>query len=76
MNGNTALIQFLQHSFAVSPAEFSGLLDHPEQKNAPLHMLLWQNGLITLPQLVQVFDWLETQALINDPCAFSGRGSV
>ncbi|NJR62497.1 MAG: DUF2949 domain-containing protein [Cyanobacteria bacterium CRU_2_1] len=61
MSSNTQLIQFLQHELAVSPAEIDLLLRHPEHKYAPLPMLLWQYGLLSLSQLAQVFDWLEAQ---------------
>jgi len=61
MSSNTGLIHFLQDELAVSPAELDVLLHHPEQDYAPLPMILWQYGLISLPQLAQVFDWLETQ---------------
>lgn len=61
MSSNTPLIQFLQQELAISPAEIDVLLRHPEQDYAPLPMLLWQYGLITLQQLVQIFDWLEAQ---------------
>lgn len=61
MNSNTRLLQFLQHDLAVSPAEIEVLLRHPEQEYAPLPMLLWQYGLVSLNQLDQIFDWLETQ---------------
>ncbi|HLO50153.1 MAG TPA: DUF2949 domain-containing protein [Kamptonema sp.] len=55
------MIQFLQHELAVSSAEIAVLLRHPEQAHAPLPMLLWQYGLITLQELTQIFDWLEAQ---------------
>lgn len=61
MSSNRQLIHFLQHELAISPAEIDLLLRHPEQEQAPLPMLLWQYGLITLQQLTQVFDWLEAQ---------------
>jgi hypothetical protein len=61
MDSNMPLIQFLQHELAVSSAEIDMLLRHPEQAHAPLPMLLWQYGLITLPQLTQILDWLDTQ---------------
>lgn len=61
MSGNTQLIQFLQHELAISPAEIDVLLHHPEQAYAPLPMLLWQYGLITIQQLTQILDWLEDQ---------------
>ncbi|MBI4780943.1 MAG: DUF2949 domain-containing protein [Oscillatoriophycideae cyanobacterium NC_groundwater_1537_Pr4_S-0.65um_50_18] len=60
MTSNPQLIQFLQHELAVSSAEINVLLRHPEQAHAPLPMLLWQYGLITLQQLEQIFDWLES----------------
>lgn len=61
MRNNTQLIQFLRYELAVSPAEINVLLRHPEQDHAPLPMILWQYGLITLEQLAQIFDWLDAQ---------------
>jgi Protein of unknown function (DUF2949) len=61
MSINARLIQFLQHELALSSAEIDILLRHPEQAHAPLPMILWQYGLITLQQLAQIFDWLESQ---------------
>jgi hypothetical protein len=61
MHSNTQLIHFLQHELAISTAEINVLLRHPEQAHAPLPMLLWQYGMITLQQLTQIFDWLEAQ---------------
>jgi hypothetical protein len=34
-------------------------LRHCEQDPGPLHMILWQYGLVSLEQLEQIFDWLE-----------------
>jgi hypothetical protein len=65
MSSNIRLIQFLQHELAVSPAEIDMLLRHPEQEQAPLQMILWQYGLISLTQLGQIFDWLETQCNLS-----------
>jgi hypothetical protein len=61
MSRNPQLIEFLQQELAISPAEISLLLRRPEQAHAPLPMLLWQYGLITLQQLTQIFDWLDDQ---------------
>lgn len=61
MSSNTKLLQFLQQELAISPAAIAMLLRHPEQADAPLHIILWQYGLITLQQLGQIFDWLEAQ---------------
>ncbi|NJO72588.1 MAG: DUF2949 domain-containing protein [Leptolyngbyaceae cyanobacterium RM1_406_9] len=61
MSSNASLIHFLQHELAISSAEIDVLLRHPERDYAPLPMLLWQYGLITMQQLAQIFDWLEAQ---------------
>ncbi|HIK14220.1 MAG TPA: DUF2949 domain-containing protein [Leptolyngbyaceae cyanobacterium M33_DOE_097] len=61
MSSNGKLIQFLQHELAISSAEIDVLLRHPEHAHAPLPIILWQYGLITLQQLAQIFDWLEAQ---------------
>jgi hypothetical protein len=61
MRNNTQLIQFLHYELAVSSAEINVLLRHPEQDYAPLPMIIWQYGLITLEQLAQIFDWLDAQ---------------
>jgi Protein of unknown function (DUF2949) len=66
MSRNAELMHFLQHDLAVSPAEIDVLLRHPEQDCAPWPILLWQYGLISLQQLAQVFDWLETQSNSKD----------
>jgi hypothetical protein len=59
MSSNTRLIQFLQHELSILPTEIEVLLHHPELEYAPLPMLLWQYGLVSLTQLAQIFDWLE-----------------
>ncbi len=61
MNVNTQLIQFLRHDLAVSSTEIDIMLHHCERENAPLPMLLWKYGLVSLQQLSQIFDWLEAQ---------------
>jgi hypothetical protein len=54
------LIQFLTDELSVSDSSISLALRQVEQDPAPLHMVLWQYGLITLEQLDRIFDWLET----------------
>ncbi len=60
-NHDTKLIHFLEQEMAISSAEIAVLLRHRERDYAPLPMLLWQYGLVTLTQLCQIFDWLEAQ---------------
>lgn len=58
------LIQFLEHDLAVPTSAIAIGLRH-QDSSAPLPdnllpMVLWQYGLITIEQLDQVFEWLES----------------
>lgn len=58
------LIEFLERDLAIPTSAIAIGLRHQEQ-SAPLPdnllpMVLWQYGLLTIEQLDQVFDWLET----------------
>ncbi|BAZ32230.1 hypothetical protein NIES4074_47320 [Cylindrospermum sp. NIES-4074] len=54
------LIHFLQEDLAISAASLAVALRHREQEPGSLAIILWQYGLITLDQLEQIYDWLET----------------
>lgn len=54
------LIHFLQEELALSTSSISIALRHCEQDPGPLPMVLWKYGLVTLEQLDQIYDWLET----------------
>ncbi|MDB9373161.1 DUF2949 domain-containing protein [Nodularia sphaerocarpa] len=54
------LIHFLQEDLSISAASLAVALRHREQDPGPLPMILWQYGLITLDQLEQIYDWMET----------------
>lgn len=56
----TQLINFLQEELAVPASAIALALRHPESESNWLPIILWQYGLITLQQLNQVFEWLET----------------
>ncbi len=53
------LIQFLQEELALPASAIDLAIKHSQPEIAPLHMILWQYGLVTLSQLDQIFDWLE-----------------
>jgi hypothetical protein len=53
------LINFLQEELAISKASIALTLRHSEAE-APLPMLLWQYGLVTLEQLERIYKWMET----------------
>lgn len=54
------LIHFLQNELAVPSDSISLALRHHESESNWLPVILWQYGLITLQQLNQVFEWMET----------------
>jgi hypothetical protein len=54
------LVRFLQEDLAISAASIAVALRHSKQDPGPLPMILWQYGLITIEQLDQIYDWLET----------------
>jgi hypothetical protein len=54
------LVNFLQEDLAISTASLAVAQRHRERDPGSLIMLLWQYGLITLDQLEQIYDWLET----------------
>ncbi|MBD3885146.1 DUF2949 domain-containing protein [Phormidium tenue FACHB-886] len=55
----TRLIKFLREDLAVPATAIAFALRQPEQATN-LPMVLLQYGLITLDQLNQIFDWMET----------------
>ncbi|MCM1984793.1 DUF2949 domain-containing protein [Lyngbya confervoides] len=54
------LLQFLTTHLQVSHASISLALKHREQDPGPLPIVLWNYGFLTLDQLSQIYDWLET----------------
>uniref|UniRef100_B8HYJ7 DUF2949 domain-containing protein n=1 Tax=Cyanothece sp. (strain PCC 7425 / ATCC 29141) TaxID=395961 RepID=B8HYJ7_CYAP4 len=54
------LLHYLQEELALPAASLKIALRHREQNPGPLPMILWQYGFITLQQLDQIYDWLET----------------
>ncbi|MCP2730284.1 DUF2949 domain-containing protein [Limnofasciculus baicalensis] len=53
-------IRFLQEELAIPTASLAIAQRFREQDPGPLPMILWQYGLVTLKQLDQIYDWLET----------------
>ncbi|MCU0525547.1 MAG: DUF2949 domain-containing protein [Elainella sp. Prado103] len=54
------LINFLQEELAVPTAAISLALRQSGAEFNALPIILWQYGLITIQQLNQVFDWMES----------------
>ncbi|HBB33772.1 MAG TPA: hypothetical protein DDZ80_05090 [Cyanobacteria bacterium UBA8803] len=54
------LVHFLGEELAIPAASIALALRHCQETPNLLPMILWQYGLVTLQQLDQIFDWLET----------------
>ena len=56
-----ALLQFLQRRLGLSPSALELGQRQAELEQAPLPIVLWSFGLLSLQQLQEVFDWQNTQ---------------
>ncbi|NET05174.1 MAG: DUF2949 domain-containing protein [Merismopedia sp. SIO2A8] len=57
---HTRLTKFLQEELAIPTAAIELAVRHREKNPFLLPMILWQYGLVSLEQLDNIFDWLET----------------
>ena len=56
-----ALLQFLQRRLGLSPSALELGQRQAELEQAPLPIVLWSFGLLSLQQLEDVFDWQNSQ---------------
>ena len=56
-----ALLQLLQRRLGLSPSALELGQRQAELEQAPLPIVLWSFGLLSLQQLEDVFDWQNTQ---------------
>ena len=56
-----SLLQFLQRRLGLSPSALELGQRQAELEQAPLPIVLWSFGLLSLQQLEEVFDWQNTQ---------------
>lgn len=54
------LIEYLQGEMALPSASIALGLKHCEEKINLLPVVLWKYGLVSIEQLDQIFDWMET----------------
>jgi hypothetical protein len=59
-NTYSRFIKFLQEEINLSNDSITMAQRSVEQNPGLLPMVLWQYGLVTLEQLDQIYDWLET----------------
>ena len=56
-----ALLEFLQRRLGLSPSALKLGQRQAELEQAPLPIVLWSFGLLSLQQLEDVFDWQNSQ---------------
>ena len=56
-----AMLQFLQRRLGLSPSALELGQRQAELEQAPLPIVLWSFGLLSLQQLEDVFDWQNSQ---------------
>lgn len=62
MSPTSLLLHFLQTELAVPETSIQSALQRSGPHSNLFPIVLWQDGLITLEQLDQVFDWLATMS--------------
>ncbi|UJB72294.1 DUF2949 domain-containing protein (plasmid) [Acaryochloris sp. 'Moss Beach'] len=56
-------IQYLQTELEISEEAIDLALRRQEPSRGPLHMVLWQHGLIDLDQLGKAFEWQVNESI-------------
>lgn len=55
------LLKFLHNHLEVSSDSLDVALKQWKQDPGPLPMVLWQYGLVSLDQLDQIYDWMDSE---------------
>ncbi|MEL6440321.1 MAG: DUF2949 domain-containing protein [Cyanobacteria bacterium J06621_8] len=58
-------INFLKEELALSNDSIEIVRRSLEEHPAPIPMILWQYGLVTLEELDRIYDWLYTKAKLD-----------
>ncbi|NJK40517.1 MAG: DUF2949 domain-containing protein [Acaryochloridaceae cyanobacterium SU_2_1] len=59
------LIEFLKQDLGISHDSIKVALNSCDYNPGPLPLILWQYGLISLEQLNDIFDWIETSSILT-----------
>ena len=57
------LLKFLQNDLDISTASIDVALKQWKQDPGPLPIVLWQCGLVTIDQLDQIYDWMDSETV-------------
>ena len=55
-------VTFLKEELALSSDSLKMIDKAVEDRTAPIPMILWQYGLVTLEELDRIYDWLHSKA--------------
>ena len=58
-------IKFLKEELALSTDSIATVQRTVEQNPAPIPMILWQYGLVTLEELDRIYDWLHSKSQLS-----------
>lgn len=58
-------IKFLQEELALSNDSIDIVRRSLEEHPAPIPMILWQYGLVTLEELDRIYDWLHSKTKLD-----------
>jgi hypothetical protein len=58
-------IQFLKEELSLSNDSIEIVQRAVEEQPAPIPMILWQYGLVTLEELDRIYDWLHSKTKID-----------
>jgi hypothetical protein len=58
-------IKFLKEELALSNDSIEIVQRAVEEQPAPIPMILWQYGLVTLEELDRIYDWLHSKTKID-----------
>lgn len=54
-------VKFLKEELSLSPDSINIVQRAVEDQPAPIPMILWQYGLVTLEELDRIYDWLHSK---------------
>ena len=58
-------IKFLQEELAISNDSIDIVRRSLDEQPAPIPMILWQYGLVTLEELDRIYDWLHNKTKLD-----------
>lgn len=61
----TNFVKFLKEELALSSDSINIVQRVVEENPAPIPMVLWQYGLVTLEELDRIYDWLHSKAKLD-----------